>query len=500
MERLSSFRLTIIFAISIFLLAFASYFTTPLTIEDSNPSTYLIVPLLMLPIFAFLTVKERVEPNYGSHDLLLSTLLFLAFLALTFYLRLLLSFLFISFGVYLLIYPLAIASFAILLFGSRNIEKFKWLMLYAVFASPSLMVYVLNQNMLFAQVNSYIVYLLLHMTNGLIRYLPPFYLENSIREISIGQTCVSLGIFLALLFFLLPLSYLYNASKARKLLWLVSGIALLFVLNLARMAGISYYWLVYGPNTTVLFIHEFVGSFLFYITIIAMLLLAGKFGLSIRPQRPRRRTSRGKGMPYYWLISLSFGVIILLLSLNYLTTQYFPATVLAKKATFNFSNATIGKAISIKLYSEGYKNLYFSFNEGTALFAWNSSINASNPILIYIAPSSLLPSKLLSNASIISSLYFLNTKGSTGKVFDVFYNRSEFFLYAIKTPFILANNSSVMANAYVILPSYLVHNQTCSNYDIVYTYLYNAFNGAIYNATEREKLFAAYCIASGFAG
>src|SRR5208282_3427401 len=65
-------------------------------------------------------------------------------------------------------------------------------------------------------------------------------------SITISSTCVSLGTFIAFVMFLIPLAYLYEGKLKRKLYWIVSGTALMLLLNMVRMLFIALVWVYYG--------------------------------------------------------------------------------------------------------------------------------------------------------------------------------------------------------------------------------------------------------------
>ena len=75
----------------------SSFYITPAGISDTDPSTYVVVPILMLPLFVLFTFKSEMEPKVKRKDILIGIALFAIFLSLTVVLRILFSFYFISF-------------------------------------------------------------------------------------------------------------------------------------------------------------------------------------------------------------------------------------------------------------------------------------------------------------------------------------------------------------------------------------------------------------------
>ena len=495
---------TIIFAVSVFILTLTSYFITPLAVQDTNPSSYVIVPILMLPLFALFMLKDQIVPQVRGKDILLGIVLFFLFIIAYFLLRLWLSFSFLSFRADLLIMPIALASFSILLFGSRNVNKFKEIMIYTAIAAPAVLWPVLQLNNTFALANTLLIYATLKPFIKGIYYLPKTVLSTPISEVNIGVTCVNIGIFLALLFFVIPVAYLYSGKLSRKLEWIVSGLALLLLLNYLRMLFITYYWLNIGPNKTVLLIHAFAGQILFYVVIIAMILLSRMYGLSVkkrdRKEMPKAKRQKGdKLQEYSGLLVLTFSIVYLLLTLNYAKAQVFSPVVLTSQNRFNLSNASVAKQITAYLFKNGYKSLYVTMKTGLSIFVWNNSINSSDPLLIYVTKPGLgTTEEILKNNHLKGKYFFFDNEGMSSVMLDIISNKTEFFIYIVKRPFIFANNTSLITNTYLLIPAYLITNHTysCTNtYDYIYTAFYNVFNPYNYNQTEKNELINAYCIA-----
>jgi len=491
----------VVLTVALVVLLLSAYISTPFTISDTNPSSYIIVPLLMLPIFSFLMIKSAPKPTIDMKSIGIAGILFAVFFVLVLFLRFLLSFMFFSFAVYLLLLPLAIMTFASALFGYKNISKFKSIALYSVFASPAVMVYLLKFDSLFAQINSVIVYVLAKPFVKGLRYIYPITISTATSSIGIGQACVSLGIFLSALFFLIPIAYFYAGKLRHKVAWLASSIALLFILNIVRMAGIASYWLLYGPSQALLLIHEFIGSILFYIVLIVMLLLAGKFRLllprlSNNTRRRKGKTGQKVKEVYAILLVLAFSLIYFAFTLNYTRAVSIMPTLLANTTQFNVSNKEIYSGISSSLVEKGYKNFYVGTTYGMAFLIWNSSINSSDPIVLYLTRPGLgTTSQLFKNTTLKGVYYFLGSNGVSARELDVISNGSEFFVLVTKVPF-PATASVSIARAYVIMPSSVVLNSNAAHcgYSALYTPVYNIFNTAAYNSTESRMLLRAYCI------
>ena len=102
--------------------------------------------MLMIPLFALFMMKENIAPKTDMRSLALGAILFLLFIVLGQYFRNYLSYLFFSYRIDMLLFPIAIFSLAALLFGSGNLKKFSFLAIYALFASPLLLLPVIGLN------------------------------------------------------------------------------------------------------------------------------------------------------------------------------------------------------------------------------------------------------------------------------------------------------------------------------------------------------------------
>ncbi len=492
-----------VFAASVFIITLSSYFITPLTIEDTNPETYVVVPILMLPIFILFYIFSGIKPQRNRSSFIIGIVAFLIFEILVVIARFWLSFMFLGFRVDLLLLPLAIFSLATLIFGTSNAGKFKAIMLYSLFASPAVLWPILKLNPEIAKANTIAIFGLLSLFGKGMHYIPPVTISSPVAAIGIGNTCISVGFFIALFFFLVPVAFLYSGKNSKKTIWIASGIALLLVFNFLRMLLISYYWLSYGYNSTVLLIHEFIGSILFYLTIVIMLLIAGKFGLSLRNviknenlKVNRRRHELKRNNVYAYAAAILLSISYFAITYNYSTATLLPTVALANQTALNPNNSSIARLISTSLLDRGLKNIYVGTVSGIGFFAWNSSINSSNPLLLYISKPGLGTTKgMLENNTVKANIWLFDDNGTTAEMYDLIVNKTEFFVYRTRVVFTLHNTSSMVANAYVIIPSYVVKNQQCKGLDYAYTSMYNLLNPYFYNASERSRLFSAYCVA-----
>ncbi len=488
----------ILVAATVLLLA-TSLYITPATVSDADPSTYVIVPTLMLPLFLLFSLKNVKEPALSRRDLLIGVSAFAIFILLTVAARLYFTVFFVSFRVDMLLMPLALVALISLLFGTEQVARFRGALIYSLLASPLVLYPLLAQFNVFTQVNSQIVYSLIKPLVQGVRYSAPITISANGYSIGIGQACVSIGIFISLALFLIPVAYFYDGKTKKKVLWVASGVALLFVLNIARMLGISSVWLAYGPNATTLFIHEFIGVILFYVCIAALILTAGFFGLHFKKtQRRARRHKSREAEPIRIAAAIVFPVVYLLLTLNYSTALALSPLTLGSGVQFNYSNPQIASAVQSLLSGKNFSSISIASQNGTSLFLTlsNSTINETNPMLLFLSePNATFFNDLKAKNQLLGEMSFFNNRGAEERVLDLMSNSTEFLVYNSNVWLQLPNATSVVVGAYLIIPSNdLPHNATsCGSYDALYSWLYNLPSGYATNQSASQKLLDAEC-------
>jgi exosortase/archaeosortase family protein len=491
----------LVFFVAVVVLLSTSLFITPLSINDTDPSTYVIVPTLMLPLFVLFSLKAGPDPHAGRRDVVIGSVMFAAFILSVMVLRVYFSFLFLSFRIDLLVLPLALASLAVMLFGARNLGKFRGVILYALLASPPVLLLLLNSYNSFTSLNTAIVYGLLRPFVSGIKYLAPITISANGYYIGIGQACVSLGIFVALALFLVPIAYLYDGRDSRKAAWVISGVALLFAFNIVRMLFVSYAWLTQGPSSIIALIHATAGVILFYVAIVAMVLAAGAYGLTLgmKGKAPRRgrRKQEGAGM---WpaAVALAFSLIYAYATLGYAGTTIFSPISLSNGVSFNFSNAGIARSVTGILSGKNFTYEEMMGQDGSFVFfnLANGTVNATAPVVLLVArPNAAILSDIESNGTVAGEFRFLNFNGASEDVLDVLSNGAEFFVYRTSLPLVLGNTSSSTAEVYVIMPSGVVHRSACvASYDPLYAVALNALNVESYSQAARDNALKALCI------
>ena len=279
-----------------------------LSVLDTDPSTYVIVVMLMLFLFMVFSLKEDLKFEYEFRNIAYATAFFAAYVLILSYSRVALSLAFQSYRIDALLFPLLLTAMITALFGLSGIRKMKYLIVYAVFASPLVLLPVLSLNGAFARLNAVIVYGLLKAIGMPVSNSGLVISVGKLSSITISTTCVSLGVFAAFIMFLLPVAYLYEGDSKSKALWVFSGFALMLFLNILRMFGLSLIGIYYGLNAAVLTsFHSFAGQILFYIGIVVMVLIAYKYKLYVKKVKKAKRQKSSRRAPEGRLGSTSGG-------------------------------------------------------------------------------------------------------------------------------------------------------------------------------------------------
>ncbi len=490
----------LLLAVAVVLLLATSLYITPATVSDTDPSTYVIAPTLMLPLFILFSLKSSPNPVLSKRSTAIGVAAFASFVVLIVLTRLYFTLFFISFRVDMLLMPLAIVALVSLLFGTENLARFRGVMIYALLASPLVLYPLLAQFNAFTQFNSGLVYLMLKPFVQGVQYSAPITISANGYSIGIGQACVSIGIFISLALFLIPVAYFYDGEDKKKAMWVVSGVALLFVLNIARMLGISLFWLAYGPNSTALLIHKFIGVLLFYISIVVLILVAGFYGMRVKKlQRHREKRAARNANPLPVAAAFLFCALYVLLTLNYSTALAVSPLALRSSIQFNYSNPLMASAVQTLVKNSNFSSISIASQNGTSLFLTlsNKTINQTNPMLLFLSePNATFFNELKVKNKALGEMSFFNTRGTEERVLDLVSNNTEFLVYNTNLWLTLANSTAVIAGAYLIIPSNdLVTNQTaCNSYNAAYTLLYNLPTQSTYNQTVRQKLLGAECM------
>lgn len=352
--------------------------STGLSVLDNDPATYIIVVMLMLFVFIAFSIKEKLKLEFKRKNIVFASLIFAAYILSISYLRVALSFAFASYRIDALLLPLLLIAMILALFGYDGIKRLKQVIVYSIFASPILLLQIISLNNAFANLNASFVYDALRAVGVQVAKSGLVITAPSTASITISTTCVSLGTFIALIMFLIPVAYLYNGEFKRKIIWILSAFVLMLVLNLLRMLTISLVWVNYGLGGAITTFHTFAGQLLFYAVIIVFLLIASKFGLSLR-QKQDKRPLRAKAAKLNALIVpitsvIVFGVIAFLFSVQYWGALYASPALFSTNATY----ASLDPYVLSALTASGMNATYLGSTTSGQLFLLGSSRNASN--------------------------------------------------------------------------------------------------------------------------
>lgn len=428
--------------IALLLNTIVSISMTGLSVSDSDPTTYVIVVLLMLFLFLLFYLKDKsIVPRPTRKTILSGSLILLAYVLVTAYARVWLSYLFLSYSVNALLLPVFLAAAIVAVFGFSGLRKMKMALIYSLFASPIILLPVLNLNGQFALFNAYVIYDMARavglplLQSGIVITAPSNY------AISISTTCADIGAFVAFVMFIAPLTYLFDGRASRKLLWAVAGVALLFLMNIVRMFSIVLLWLYYGIGSAISTFHLFAGEVLFSLAIVVMILLAYKFGLRM-PAAGKASGSRKSAqrrtpaMAYAVLVPcVAFGVIALLLSLAYPGAVYMHP--LPNNQTVP-NYPMLDRHVILSLESARLNITQLPNVNSSLAFALGSSADPSMETYVLVGytqnlqyPAIALPGQTHSSAVVLDNgvtllSAFVNSSGSTFAVdyFSVPYNAS----------------------------------------------------------------------------
>ncbi|MGC8648147.1 MAG: archaeosortase/exosortase family protein, partial [Candidatus Micrarchaeia archaeon] len=129
-----------------FIGSFNVIYRTSFTIQDYDPTTYMIVVLLMLFVMLAFGIKEDIDMTNHIMDFVLGIVAVFAYFLIVSYLRLLMSFVFYVYRVDALLLPLLLLGIIMAIFGVEGARKLKKQLVYSVFASPAVLLPLIEMN------------------------------------------------------------------------------------------------------------------------------------------------------------------------------------------------------------------------------------------------------------------------------------------------------------------------------------------------------------------
>ena len=144
------------------------------------------------------------------------------------------------------------------------------------------------------------------------------------------------------------LSLALDGSRGRKIAWLATGTALVWVFNLARIVAILAVGKVFGERAAIDILHPYVGLISFNVAAVVMLLVVGRFGLRLKRRTGSRVATVGRAVP----VARAAVVVVVLVSMigawaDHGLTRYDPiasAAGGAKLLPYSFSGREIPNA------------------------------------------------------------------------------------------------------------------------------------------------------------
>ena len=432
---------------------------TSFVIQDTNPTTYVVVVLLMVFVMLLFSVKEELRFARGKRNFVYGFLILIAYVLAVSYLRSALSFLYYTYRIDALLLPLLLSGIIITVFGIDGIKKLWKQVVYALFASPLLLIPVISSNTKFVNSVAYITYWLMTALREPVTRIGIVITAPSSYSISIASTCADLGAFIAILMFLIPVAYFYNGKLRHKVYWLVSGVALFFVFNIARMLAISSVWVYYGIGEAISIFHLFAGQILFYIAIIVMLVIAGKMKLHLpggsRPKASRKRggaeSGTGRSAAFVIGFALVIGVLGFIFTVPYQNASYYPLE--SFNYTFTGNTTSLYRTVITPLEGAGMNISVLGSNNRTVIMAMsNSTFGRSNPLYAEATLENGYYYGMISNYSrAVSGSSMLLDSGET-----------------INSALVFSNGLNLFYVNYFILPSYNFGEGHVVNYELFY--------------------------------
>ncbi|MGD0728888.1 MAG: exosortase/archaeosortase family protein [Candidatus Micrarchaeaceae archaeon] len=379
-------------------------------------------------------------------------------------------------------------------------------MIYSVFASPFLLLPLLNLNAGFANVNANIIYNFVRALGVNASKVGLVITSASGSSITISTTCVSLGTFIAFVMFLIPLAYLYDGKLKNKIYWIFSGIVLIVALNLLRMLSITLVWVYYGINSAASLFHTFAGQIIFYAAIIIMVLLYYKYGLAIGKSKKsilkdiKTFKFTDKDIFITCLVVVFLAIIAFGFSYNYSNAVIVPSTLL--KSNLQISQIPVYQYVLSNMENSRSNVIVIENTPGGALFSLGASNLTSNQSIFALVNYTHQLSNsynVLSYNSSAKHHYLLRngitltaqTAYSGNYLFDVNYFSAPYELNSTSATIVdyvlfrEQNSSAIYCNAF---------NYSSDAPEYIESYIYNLIDSGNYN--NKGLICQSYLIAS----
>ncbi len=406
-------------------------------------------------------------------------------------------YLFFSYRIDMFIFPLGLLAIAVLLFGIRNIKKFTFIALYALFASPALLVPLFSLNPGFANVNTLLVYHISKLFLSGLQYSAPITLVLNGVSVSIGETCVGIGALIGIVMFLIPIAYLFDGKPKDKLKWVASGFLLLLVLNFIRMLVIALLWFVNGPSDALINLHAVIGQIIFYAVIVVMVMLAGRYGMKYPQFRPPKvsKKDQNRHSVVAIILAILLAIFYYLMTLTFLNAQVISPILISSATTVNFTYGTVVPLLNSTANLQNYTSQSFISNDSksVAVAVYNLTDKKSMPLaLVFGVPNVSIERQFASG----TTLYKVDSHGNIVRMFYISSANTSVFVYYRKMPYKFHGNYTTI-DMYAVLSLYPYWQGNCetSNQqlrDSVTNILYVNFP----SSTVSNRMTQAYCLIS----
>jgi exosortase/archaeosortase family protein len=282
------------------------------TVGTDTPLAYLgLAPLIAFGVALLLAKPQLDRPEVSDRhiDYLIGLPLLATALLMTVALPGRMSILYWYYRVDLLSLPLFVAGAVALLFGASTLYRVRYAIGFLLLAWPAPYNWALDHGMgSFAN-------LTLGALHELVRYIhvatvqpggdgSVFIISHSASTftLSVASACTGVDSFVGFLLVGLAVMTVVEGNKMGRLLWIASGMALSFVLNLVRLIVIFWSGGVMGEKVALDGLHPVLGLILFCIGVAVMVTGMGLYGLEVRTSPQRISAERPDG-PRTWRIA-----------------------------------------------------------------------------------------------------------------------------------------------------------------------------------------------------
>jgi exosortase len=340
--------------------------------------------MIMGIIFILFTLKDRSPDRKWDwrRSAVPALVAFALYVILLVYASGTLSFEFLSYRIDALLLPLLLLSIVIGVFGIYGTRRYAPVLAYLLFASPLLLGPLFGLSNPLASFSADIVYGILKLGGAHVLISSLSILAPSGLAIEIAQACVPLGTFVAFVFLMLPLAYLYTGAPSKKAAWLVSAVLLFFALNILRMVIVSVAWIYYGIGGAVGAFHLFGGYIIFCAAAIIMLFLDRKFGLCLDfGSKWHKKTGSALGsvdLSADWpriALPLAFALIALYLSAGYSGANSVSQSMFANNPISNSSYPVLYRSLVSSASASGVAINYLGSTSNGLVFQLGNSTN-----------------------------------------------------------------------------------------------------------------------------